>query len=60
MVSLPAATRRGDRWFDGIIGKNTLQILMFLKNNYSFSFCYFLIIPGTMQLYSTVNNVLNK
>ena len=33
---------------------------MFLKNNYSFSFCYFLIIIGTMQLYSTVNNVLNK
>ena len=43
MVFLPAARGQEDRWFDGIIGKNTLQILIFLKNNASFSFYYFLI-----------------
>ena len=43
MVFLPAARGQEDRWFDGIIGKNTLQNLIFLKNNASFSFYYFLI-----------------
>ena len=30
MVSLPAAMRQKDPWFDGIIGYNTLQIWMLL------------------------------
>lgn len=54
MISLLVVRRQRDQWFD------------ILNNNYLFSFYYFftfftiLISPGTVQFYSTVNNVLNK
>ena len=34
MAPLTAARRQENRWPDGVIEKNTLQILIFLNNNH--------------------------